>query len=268
MQWARSKRPWLAIRSIRGASRTAFAAAARAKRSKPGSTQRRSSALPRDGDRLRQRGAGPGCRGRPARRIDAYQDKQRVYPMIHYALGFYLDRLGPARRGGARVRARCENAAGILLPVPPGGDRDPAACARAETVRCAGALLSRQRALRCAANGGDRRVGTRQGRSIPSLAMARRNLALAYARRENNLKKAMPELEAAFALRRIRAGCTNWTWPVRRSGASGASSRFRRYPGSRLTATTCAHAPDHLLQVQTGAIRRAVKLLGADKFNI
>ena len=200
--------------------------------------------------------------------IDAYQDKQRVYPMIHYALGFYLDRLDQPEE------AAREYALGAKMP--------PEFCFpfRLEEIAILRhALERRPYNARAHYYLGDALYDAQPTAAIAewerakaldsSLAMARRNLALAYARRENNLKKAMPELEAAFALRQD----PRWMYELdelRQSAGVEPRARlafFEKYPKIAFDRDDVL-TRQIMLQVQTGDYDGALKLLGSRKFNI
>jgi tetratricopeptide (TPR) repeat protein len=200
--------------------------------------------------------------------IASYPDTTRVYPMAYYALGFYLDRQDKQSEAAQAWAQGAKAASEYCFPF------------RLEEI----AIL--QRAI--AANAKDARAHYYLGNALydrqpqaaiseweqakaldPSFPMVRRNLALAYARREHDGKKAIAELEAAFALRQD----PRWMYELDELyQAAGTAPRtrlafFEKYP-------KVANDRDDvltrqiMLQVQTGDYDGALKLLGSRKFNI
>ena len=103
----------------------------------------------------------------------------------------------------------------------------------------------------------------------PKFPMLRRNLALAYARREHDDKKAIAELEAAFALQQD----PRWMYELDELyQAAGTAPRtrlgfFEKYPKIAFDRDDLL-TRQIMLQVQTGDYDGALKLLGSRRFNI
>jgi tetratricopeptide (TPR) repeat protein len=200
--------------------------------------------------------------------IASYPDESRAYPMAFYALGFYLDRQAKPAEALAAYKQGQNAASHLCFPF------------RLEEIAILERVIERNRndarAHYYLGNAlYDRQPGAaiaawEQSRRIePRFAMLHRNLALAYARRQNDVQKAIPEFEAAFALQKD----PRWMYELDELyQAAGVAPRtrlafFEQHP------KIAADRDDVLtrqimLQVQTGDYDNALKLLGSRKFNI
>ncbi len=195
-------------------------------------------------------------------------DPSRVYPMLHYARGFYLDRLDKTSEAARAYALGAEAAPELCFPFRPeeiailehAVQRNPND-ARAHYY-LGNALYDLQPEAAVA-------QWERAKTLDASFPMLRRNLGLAYARRQNDVKKAIPELEAAFSLRPD----PRWMYELDELYQSAGVAPATRLAFFNKSPKAASERDDVLarqamLQVQTGDYDGALKLLASRKFFI
>jgi tetratricopeptide (TPR) repeat protein len=200
--------------------------------------------------------------------IGAYTDKSRVYPLAYYYLGFFDEKLGKADDA-------VENYA-LAAKMPP----DYCFPFRLEEMAILRRAIER--------NPKDPRAPYYLGnllydlqpeeaikqweaaRSLdPAFAMVHRNLALAYARRRNDVRSGIAELEAALA----RKLDPRWMYELdelyQAAGTAPATrlAFFKEHQQAALDRDDVL-AREIMLEVETGDCDEALKLLSSRKFYI
>ncbi len=195
-------------------------------------------------------------------------DRQGVYPMVDYARGFYLDRLDQPAKAAEAYALAAKMPADLCFPfrleeiaiLEHALERNPKD-ARAHYYL--GNALYDRRPEEAIAQW--ERARTLDG----SLAMARRNLGLAYARRRDDLRKGVAELEAAFALHQD----PRWMYELDElyeiAGVAPATrlAFLDKYPQVAAERDDVL-ARQAMLEVETGDYDRALTLLGSRKFYV
>lgn len=196
---------------------------------------------------------------------EAYPDKS---PLIYYGLGYFEEKLGHEDAAAASYERAAKAPWELCFP------------SRLEEITVLRRAIERNpRDARAPYYLGNLYYDLQPGEAIrlwerartldPDFAMARRNLALAYARREQNLEKAIPEFEAAFARRQD----PRWMYELDELYQAAGVPPATRLAFFEKNQKTAFDRDDVLtrqimLLVQTGDYDRALELLGSRKFYI
>jgi tetratricopeptide (TPR) repeat protein len=200
--------------------------------------------------------------------VEAYPDKSRVSPMVYYDLGYFNEKAGKSAEAASAWRLASQMPSDFCFPsrleeiavLRRAIERSP------EDARAPYYLgnllydLQPEEAVR----------QWERARALdPAFAMVHRNLGLAYARRQNDLKKAIPELEAAFE----RKQDPRWMFELDELYQSAGIPPRTRLAFFEKNQTAALDRDDVLtrqimLQVQTGDYDHALQLLSSRKFHI
>ena len=200
--------------------------------------------------------------------IGAYTGKSRVYPLVYYYLGSSMKNSAKPMmpRRTTRLLRRC-----LQTTASRSGWKSSRFCAApsrgTRTIARAPYYLGN---LLYDLQPEEAISQWEAARALdPSFAMVHRNLALAYARRRNDLQNGITELEAALALRSsTRAGCMSSMSCIRpRAGARDAPRILQKHQQAALDRDDVL-AREIMLEVQTGDPDGALDLLSSRKFYI
>ncbi len=200
--------------------------------------------------------------------IAAYPDKSRVYPLAYYYLGFFDEKLGKTGDAAENYALAAKMPADYCFPF------------RLEELAILRLAIER--------NPNDPRAPYYLGNLLydlqpeeaikqwesaraldPAFAMVHRNLALAYARRRNDVQSGITELEAALALKLD----PRWMYELDelyQAAGTAPGTRlafFKKHQQAALDRDDVL-AREIMLEVQTGDSDEALKLLSSRKFYI